>query len=374
MRTAIVGIGETVPAFTADRAVTELVLEACSAAIADAGLRPGDIDAVITDARVMSSLSPIEETAPFLGVGNRAMAVYYGNAGVGIMGAPAIAEALITSGRATNVLVYFGVDWGSKRGAAYGHHSGNVHKDTFERPVGWYGQPTFFAALGRRYLDIHGLDESVLAQVAIDARTNAQQHPGALKRKPLDRDGYDQSRMIATPLRALDCCLLSDGAGAYVITSAERAADGPHRAVAVAGVEVAAAPKPWSSFLSLVPTTPSQLGESTPKALAAAGLTHADIDVVQVYDCFTVSVLLQLEAAGFAPAGESAAWLRESEMPVNTHGGLLSHSYLLGMSHVTEAVRQLRGEAVGLQVADAQHALVLGPPGDSAVTLALSAA
>jgi acetyl-CoA acetyltransferase len=103
-------------------------------------------------------------------------------------------------------------------------------------------------------------------------------------------------------------------------------------------------------------------------------LTHADIDVVQVYDCFTVSVLLQLEAAGFAQAGESASWLRESRMPVNTHGGLLSHSYLLGMSHVTEAVRQLRGEALGVQVPDAQHALVLGPPGDSAVTLALSAA
>jgi acetyl-CoA acetyltransferase len=203
--------------------------------------------------------------------------------------------------------------------------------------------------------------------VAMAARDYATRTPNALIQSPLTLDDYQLSPMIATPLRKVDCCLTNDGAIAFVMTSAERARDLKAPAVAIGGVGVAASRTTQAeyftqkaSFLSLM------TGEASAIALGQAGVGIQDVDVAELYDCFSITTLLQLEDLGVAPRGEGGAWLLEnglgpeSPLPVNTHGGLLAHSYLVAGNHMVEAVRQLRGERGNGQIPDAEVALVTG--------------
>jgi acetyl-CoA acetyltransferase len=174
--------------------------------------------------------------------------------------------------------------------------------------------------------------------------------------------------VVSDPLRVPDCCLITDGAAAFVMTSLERARDLPKPPVRVLGTGFGSEPVNGDDAF----TQPGGLMRipgakaATVRALEQAGLTHADIDFAEIYDCFSISCLLQLEETGFCKRGEGAAFIREKGIgidggfPVNTHGGLLSHSYLLGVEHVVEAVRQLRGESGKAQVKDARVGLVGG--------------
>lgn len=363
----IVGVGETAPVRRSDTDLRALTVEAVLAALDDAGLGPSDVDGIITDAGIMPTTVPHEWMAAQLGIDNHFSAsLSYG--GTGIVSAPMLAEMAIRDGLAEVVLFYFGVDWGSRPGGPYAFHHIYPAKMAFEKPYGFSGQPSYFAIWARRYMHEYGLTPEGLARIAIDQRENALLHGGAQSQKPLTISDYFASRMICDPLRVPDCCLITDGAGAYVMTSRERARDCRKKPVQVLGVGYASEPISGDDIFTqkrdlLRLPGASQAAE---RARARAGISWSDVDFAEIYDCFTISCLMQIEDIGFCAKGDAAAFIREKNLtvrgdfPVNTHGGFLSYSYRLGIEHVVEAVRQLRGECANAQVLDAQVGIVTG--------------
>jgi acetyl-CoA acetyltransferase len=218
--------------------------------------------------------------------------------------------------------------------------------------------------IAQAYMHEFGATPEQLASVAVTCRQHASLHPGAQMREPITIDDVMQSRMIADPLRLLDCSLVSDGGAAIVLTSAERAKDFPHQPVYLLGAGEGHGHEHISQARSL---TTSAARESGERAYAMAGLGPGDMDLVQVYDCFTPVVLIELEDLGFCAKGEGGAFVAEGHtrlggrLPMNTHGGLLSHCHPGNpgsMFALTETVAQLRHAAGERQVAGAETALV----------------
>jgi acetyl-CoA acetyltransferase len=377
---AIVGVGETDYQWSDTRPPAALALEATRRALADAGLEGADVDGFVVEAATLGGAAPSDELARHLGVRNRGLDVRLGVAGSGTVGAPVIAELAIDAGLAEVVVCYYAINLsGRGHGGAYAYHASDVAKAAFEMPFGFYGQAVYFAVSAARYQHEYGLTSEQLGAVAMAARQHAALTPNALRRDPLSLDDYLADAVVADPLRRLDCCLINDGGVAYVMTSLERARDLRHPPVVVAGAGVGAKPVTESQYFTQsedLLTTPATI--SGPLAYKRAGLTAADVDVAEIYDCFSITVLLQLEDLGFASRGEAGS-LAESgalapggRLPVNTHGGLLSQSYLVGGNHVVEAVRQLRGERGDAQVAGAEVALVSGLGAPEHATLLLT--
>ena len=364
---AIVGIGETRPVRRSEQSLRALVIEAVLAAITDAGLAPGDVDAIVTDGLIMPTSVPRDFVAAQLGIERRFDGgMSYGGAGTTL--APMLAQLAISAGHADVVLCYFGVDWGSRASGPYGFHDLYEAKAAFEKPYGFTGQPTYFALWAARYMHEYGLTGHDLATIAVTQRESARRNPLSQASAPLSYDDYFAARMVSDPLRVPDCCLLTDGACAFVMTRLERARDLPRPVVRVLGAGFGNEPMSGDDAFTqpggMLHITGAHTAAS--RALAQARITLADVDFAEVYDCFTISCLMQLEALGFCARGEGAAFIREEGvgidggLPVNTHGGLLSHSYLLGVEHVIEAVRQLRGDAGHAQVPGARIGLVGG--------------
>ncbi|MFA7669906.1 MAG: acetyl-CoA acetyltransferase, partial [Burkholderiaceae bacterium] len=220
-----------------------------------------------------------------------------------------------------------------------------------------------------------------LAEVAVAARKWAQLNPEAQERADLTIDDVLAARMVSDPLGLLDCCLVTDGGGALVMVRAERAHDFPKSPVFVLGVAAAH----WHRQITCMPDlTVSAAAESGPRAMSMAGITHRDIDVVELYDAFTINTLLFLEDLGFCPKGEGGAFVQGGgiapggHLPVNTNGGGLSccHPGMYGMFLLIEAVRQLRNEGGQRQIKGADIALCHGNGGvlSSQVTAVLGTA
>ena len=364
---AIVGVAETAPARRAETGLRGLVIEAVLAALADAGIEAGEGDGIVTDSLIMPATVPHDYVSGQLGIQRRFdAAISYG--GAGIVAAPLLAEAAIRSGQASVVVVYFGVDWGTRADGPYGFHDLYPAKLAFEKPYGFNGQPAYFALWARRYMHEFGADERHLAAVAVAQRRHAIVNGRAQAMRPLTEADYFQARLIADPLRVPDCCLISDGAGAYVLTSAARARDCAKRPVQVLGAGFAAGPETGDDVFTQHADLLSfpAAAEAAEAACRRAGIGLEAVDFAEIYDCFSISVLLQLEDLGFCAKGEAGPFVAEGHtglggrLPVNTHGGLLSYSYRLGIEHVVEAVHQLRGEAGRAQVAGAEIGLVGG--------------
>ena len=258
-------------------------------------------------------------------------------------------------------------------GAAYG--SAQVAADPlsdFHRPYGLISPVQFFALLLRRHMHLYGTTPRHLAEVAVQTRAHALRNPKARMRTPLTIEEHQSSRLIAEPFRLFDCCQETDGGAVILVTSAERARDLAQKPIYIMGAAHGGSSL-WGQGLTSQ-NQPDELyttaghGHLAERLYAMAGVGPSDVDVALFYDHFSGMVLLQLEDYGFCGRGESGDFVSDGgiswkggRLPVNTHGGNLSEVYLLGMTHVMEGVRQLRGESTS-QVEDAEIALVTAGP------------
>ena len=371
---AIAGVGETEFARRLDRPFDGLVLEACRKAIDDAGLEPSDIDGYIP----VRGGPPADDLAMALGASRRFTAGPGLTPGSGSVGSLQTARLAVAAGLADHVLVYFGYQ-GSRPGGPYAFHAEDPVKAALEMPFGWYGQPVYFAAWAHRYCHEYGVKPEDFAPIALAARAWAGLTPGAQKSDPIGFDDYLASPMVASPLRTLDCCLISDGAAAFVVTSVERARSLRRPPVVVAGLGTASLDVTLTSIFTQKRDVLS-LGSalSGPRAFADAGISPADVDVAEIYDCFSITMVLQMEDLGLCPRGEGFAFAAGGRLapggdfPVNTNGGHLSYAYMPGMNHIVEATRQLRGERGPAQVEGAEVAVVAALGGNDHATAVLT--
>jgi acetyl-CoA acetyltransferase len=376
---AIVGIGETAYTKASGRTALEIGAEAVERAIADAGLQPDDIDGI-----TWSGAFPDFDVAAYhehFGTSHEMWTSAWGGGMAWAATAPYLAAGAIAEGRARHVVNVFPVAWATQRSSMTGG-PGEVHatqslKQNLEVPFGWFPQPVYFATIMRRHMIEFGTTPEQFAAVAVACRRHANLNPDAVMHgRPMTIADYLASPFLADPLRLFDSCLISDGGAAFVTTSVERARDLPRPPAVVAGVGegFSASGTHWAEQREFT-STPQVF--SAPGAFTMAGIRPDDVDVLTVYDPFTVVSLMQIEDMGFCAKGEAGAFVEGTtlhhdagRLPFNTHGGLLSHAYVLGIAHVVECVKQLRGTAAA-QVPDCEVAVYGGYTGHMASTLVL---
>lgn len=359
MRAAIAGIGQTEYSKKSGRTELSLAAEAILAALADAGLTPRDVDGV-----VRYDWDNIDELtlSTHLGFENLRWMSQAGDGGPAGNASILHAMAAVQAGIATTVVCYRALNGRSGHRIGQGEATRQVAGDeAFQIPWGMVAPVTQFGQFARRHMIEYGTTSAQFGAVAVAMRKHAQLNPAAIMQKDLTLEDHQNSRMIADPLRLLDCCIESDGACAVIVTSLDRARDG--RAEPVVLIAGAQASGPGGSAAVFR----RDLGHSEARHCASdlwsrTEMTPGDVDAVMVYDHFTPFVIMALESYGFCSPGEGGPFVEDGrielgrELPVNTHGGNLSEAYLQGMSHVIEAVRQIRGTSTA-QVADASVVL-----------------
>jgi acetyl-CoA C-acetyltransferase len=373
---AVVGAYEHPTRFAPDKTAFQLHAESARGALADAGLGIGDVDALFT-----SGVGPIG----ILSLANHLdlRPDYVDSQAIG--GSSFVshclhAAAAISAGLCQVALVTYGATAASER-FAIGTGGGFLldPPDHFEAPYG----PTIvgsYAMVAQRHMHEYGTTSEQLAEIAVTMRQHASLNPHAKYRDPITVEDVLASRVISAPLHLLDCCMISDGGGALVLTSVERARDLRHAPVVILGGAEAVRHSEHGQR-DLLDIAARQSG---PLAFARAGLAHRDVDLCMVYDSYTITVLATLEALGFCAPGEGGAFCSGGRLglggalPTNLDGGGLSsnHPGMRGIFLVIEATHQLRGEAGPRQVAGAEIALVHGTGGmlgqrHSGVTLLL---
>ncbi|MCC4118223.1 transporter [Aromatoleum toluclasticum] len=369
-KACIVGIGETPFCRKPGSGLSEMgiQLKAAVAALEDAGLKAAQIDGILP----FPNVGKAEAFAASLGCENLRFAATLHMGGAAPVGSLRMAAMAVTSGAADYVMVPGG--WNGYSGARVRETAANdvnsipggeIARD-FYMPFGLTAPPQWYALMARRHMHEYGTTAEQLGAVALAMRKHAQLNPAALMHgKPLTMDDYLASPMIASPYRLLDCCVETDGAAAFIVTTVERARDLRQKPVYIMGA-AAGQPYPADEITNRADFHRTGLTNAAPEAFRIAGVTPADADFAQIYDCFTFEVIQQLEEAGFCKRGEGGAFVENGgielggRLPVNTHGGLLSQAHVLGIAHVVEAVRQLRGEAGARQVPDAEIGVVTG--------------
>lgn len=371
---AIVGASLGTPGPRPGLSALDIMADAASGALREAGLTLADVDGLFVGSayHYLSTLSAAE----YLGIQPR----FSDNNMVG--GSSFVAHLLtaamaLATGQCNVALICYG----SNQGTGFGKLKSMSEVQKYEAPY----QPRYpissYALAAARHMHQYGTTRRDLAEVAVAARAWARLNPDAQERGPLSVDDVLAARMISDPLGLLDCCLVTDGGGALVLVRAERSRDFPKPPVYVLGVAAAH----WHRQISCMPDlTVTAAAESGPRAMAMAGITHRDVDVVELYDAFTINTLLFLEDLGFCAKGEGGAFVQGGgiapggRLPVNTNGGGLSccHPGMYGIFLLVEAVRQLRAEAGQRQIDGANIALCHGNGGvlSSQVTAVLGGA
>ncbi len=377
-RCAIVGIGATEFSRDSGRSVLTLATEAALSAIADAGLHPSDIDGVVRcdmdevrgndliHTLGLSDVNYVGENGP-------------GGAAPCMMVAQAVGALL--SGQAKNVLLFRSLN--GRSGVRFGKSpisttevGGSNSFDELFAPYGLLTPGQVFAVMAQRHMIEFGTTSEQLAGIPLACRKRANANPAAqMHDRTLSLDEYMSARMISSPLRLFDFCLETDGAAAVVITTADRARDAQHRPVLIRAVAQGSVsePQPGIQFPVLMRNSLTTLpaAPTAEKLYRLAGLGPSDIDVAQLYDCFSITVLLQLEDWGFCQKGEGGPFVADGNielggaLPINTGGGHMSEGYIHGMNHIVEGVRQMRGTSSS-QVVGAETCLVTStalPPG-----------
>ncbi len=368
-KAVIVGVGESDIGKLPHMTGLGLNAQAARRAIADAGISHTEIDGLLT---------AYSFTEPYFMLGS-VLAEYLGIAptfgGSIIVGgaSPTVmlhhAANAIISGSAEVVLVCAGENraTGMSRDETVAAMTAVGHP-YFEAPYG-VGIPSLYAMVANAYMAKYGTKREEMAAVAANTRANALKHPNAQMKTPLSVEDVLASKPISDPLNMYDCCLISDAGGAFIVTSPERAKDMPGKPVYLAGIGES---HPYEHLISAPNLTEFGAGKSSELAYSMAGLGPRDMDLAMLYDCFSIVPIIEMEELGLAPRGQAGAFFAEGraaiggELPVNTHGGMLSHAHagaVGGLMAIIEAVRQLRGEAGERQTRGAGAAIVHGEGG-----------
>ncbi len=370
---AITGVGETKYLRGTDRSALALQLEASLNAIRDAGLKPSDIDGLIP----YGHGAVAEDFITNFGIKDLRFSATTPMGGASAVASIQCALAVIEAGICNHVLLSLG-----RTGYSGGRIGTRVQQmpqfrliGEFEMPLGAIAPAQLYAPMARRHMELYGTTSRQLAEVAVTTRYHASLQANATMKSLITIEDHQASRMISDPLRLLDCSLESDGGAAVVISAPDRACDMKQRPVFVMGVAEGHPDSP-SAITQRPDLTTLGLAKAALKAFAMAGVAPDDIDVAEIYDCFTYIVMCQLEDLGFCKKGEGGAFVENGalalhgRLPVNTHGGLLSQAHMAGMNHIVELARQLRGQAEA-QVPDAEIGLVtgFGDMGDGALAI-----
>ena len=367
MRAVIAGVATTDYPNHPDLTEFDVHAIACARALADAGLDWSDVDGFAT-----AGFFPMHavQLCEYLGL----QPAWLNETNIGGASFEVLVEhavAAVERGDANVVLISYGSVQLSQMGRRLG--TGGASPP----PIGPAGTDAVwgnvlvgnYALAAARHMHEFGTTSEQLAEIAVTMRTHAEANPLAQYRDPITVDDVLNSRLVADPLHLLDCCVISDGGGACVVTTLERARDLPKTPAVVLGA--AHAMTHHLNVSQMPDLTVTAAAQSGPAAFKQAGITPADVDVLQVYDSFTITVLLSLEDLGFCPKGEGGRFVEggrlrwDGALPTNTDGGGLSscHPGMRGMFLIVEAVRQLRGEGTARQVDGVEIALCHGTGG-----------
>lgn len=375
---AIVGVGAT-PYYkrggSAPQTNLELAGKAILAACADAGISVKEIDGFAYYSGAGAGYGDKMDTADFmetLGIPEVTFTASLTSGGGGAAGSIGLARAAIVAGDATTVVTVMTLQQHKQRLGSVFAASAPDPINSFLQPSGLSGPGHLMSVLARRHMHLYGTRRDAFAEIAISTRENALNRPKAMQRTPLTKEEYFNGRMIADPLCLYDFCLETEGAVAVITTSAERAKDLRQKPVPVVAVAHGGR-REWGRAFAWYGMPDEYFASSgnapiAKRLWAQSGLTAKDIDVALLYDHFTPMVLMQLEDYGFCGKGEGGEFVESGairykggSIPVNTHGGQLSEAYIIGMTHIKEAVEQMRGTAIN-QVKDAEFVLATGGP------------
>ncbi|KEQ52290.1 thiolase C-terminal domain-containing protein [Sphingobium chlorophenolicum] len=370
-KVAVAGVGYSKLERRSDRTLAALTLEACDAALADAGLRRSDLDGIATSPAMpryggrKGVDEGIDVVTPWYlaGLLGRASGVQWIGSTNGMVTQSLIDGALaIIGGLCDHVLVYRALHVPEGRYVNF-ESSHAVGSDQYLAPYGFSMPPAWAAVVLRRYFELYGYERSDFAHYIANNRANAQLNPNAYWRgKPMAAEDYPGARMIADPISILDCDIPVDGCCALILTSAERARHLRRPPALLTGFAASA----WQGAGG----TPMNMEDMwdgakdvAPRLWDATGMSPADVDTAQLYDGFSVLVLTWLEGMGFCRDGEGLAFLRDGHgdlggrLPINTGGGALGEGRLHGMTQLAEAVAQVTDRASERQVPGAAHSL-----------------
>ncbi|MDQ1432394.1 MAG: hypothetical protein QOF40_2996 [Actinomycetota bacterium] len=376
-RSVISGIGQSDIGRRLNRTGVDLTIESARAAIADAGLALADIDGLATypgggGAGGSDFAGPgVTEMQDAL----RLELNWYSGSSEGAAQIQAVINAVLAvgAGLARHVLVYrtvteaTGQGSGGRKPISTGG-GGAAGATQWTLPFRAYSAANWLALYAQRHFHEFGTTREQLAQIALNARRNAEVNPKAILREPMTMEDYFAARMITTPFCLFDCDLPADGSTAVIVSAAEHAANVDHGAPVVEAVGTAFVGRPsWDQWADL--TTMGSL-DAANSMWARTDLTAADVDVAELYDGFSFLTLSWLEALGFCAHGEGGAFIeggnriaRDGELPLNTNGGQLSAGRLHGFGYLHEACVQLRGEGGERQVPRAVDVAVVGNGG-----------
>jgi acetyl-CoA acetyltransferase len=363
---AIVGVGRTAFSRASGRTTTGLAVEAILAALADAGLTPSDVDGIATHA-LGDSCAP-QTVARALGIGSVQWSLEEYGGGSKSHIAVGAAAAAVHIGLADCIVVFRALN--GRSGLRMGGSTGApmpTPETSYERPYGLVAPVQHYALMARAHMSAYGTTQKQLGAVAVNQRENAVLNERAVMRTPISIEDYLASPWISEPFKLLDCCLETDAACAVVVVNAARAKDLRRPPVYISAARSGLGWNMVSGRPVELGTTPA--AQIAPLLFADADMAPTDVDVAELYDCFSYTVIAQLEDYGFCEKGEGGPFVEAGEIalhgriPVNTHGGFLSEGYVHGMNHVCEAVDQLRGDAGNRQVENCRVALSTGQPG-----------
>ena len=360
-KSAIVGTGHAGLGEAHGLTAYDVMAQSALAALGDAGLKLSDVDGLFCT--MMEDSMPALMAAEYLGIQPRFIdgTMSGGSSFVNYLTSATMA---LDAGLCDVALIVYG----SNQRTASGRLVTASRPPAYEAPYNPRYPISAYAMAAARHMHEYGTTREQLADVAVAARAWAQRNPEAFERGPLTREDVLGARMVGDPLTVRDCCLVTDGGGAIVMVRADRARDFPKAPVYVLG---SAAESSHRQISQMKDFTVTAARDSGARAFAAAGVTPADIQAVELYDAFTINTILFLEDLGFCAKGEGGAFVEGGRiapggvLPVNTNGGGLScvHPGMYGIFTVIEAARQIRGDAPGIQLKDVDLALAHGNGG-----------